>query len=110
MTRLLAVAELPCIAAFWELQLLAAPVNKELLDAVKSLTDRDCRSRACLLNLINVSGFSFPPSGSDNCLWEGGLQQGALLGVNLLSPGLQVEIFSVMLIVVLFPSPRTLRS
>lgn len=104
------MAELPCIAAFWELQLLTAPVNKELLDAVKSLTDRECLSPACLLNLINVSGFFFLPSGSDNCLGEGGLQQGALLGVDLPSPELQVEIVSVMLIVVLIPSPRTLRS
>lgn len=109
MTRIPAVAELPCIAAFWELQLLAAPVNKELLDAAKPLAGRDCLSPACLLNLIIVSGFSFLPSGSDNRLWEGELQQGALAGVNPPSPGLQVEIVSVMLIVVLIPSPRTLR-
>lgn len=38
-------------------------LTKKLLDAVKSLTDKDCLNPAFLLNLINVSDLSFLPSG-----------------------------------------------
>lgn len=38
MTAILAAAELPCIAAFWKPQLLAAPVNNEAVRHRKSPT------------------------------------------------------------------------